>query len=260
MSLPRFDHPPIVEVVCGITFESVPGLDPVRIGEYRSSRRDEYPKYEIHPALADEGEIYFGPAPQRVWLISADDNIVLQLQHDRFFLNWRRRTEAYPRFNDTDAGRGLLTRALGEFDAFSRFVSETLSTQLRPTRVELSKVDHLREQEHWEGRGDLLRLLPVLAGPLAIAGPGEERRAVAMQVVKPAPPGTITTSISTQARQEGDSLRAFVALESRFVRPVDDGSASLRETFVDCNRQLNATFERLIPAAEFGRFMKKGGI
>ena len=74
---------------------------------------------------------------------------MLQLQHDRFFLDWRRAGgAAYPRFSDHAGQRGLLSRSLEEFEAFSVFWG--VAHQARPvaSRIELVEIDHLVE-----GRG-----------------------------------------------------------------------------------------------------------
>jgi uncharacterized protein (TIGR04255 family) len=43
-------------------------------------------------------ELQFAPGQGRVWLISADDELLVQVQNTRFIQNWRRRVSRYRRF------------------------------------------------------------------------------------------------------------------------------------------------------------------
>ena len=114
--LGKLEEPPITEVVCGVFFKPVAGLDPVALGGFWKPRQKEYPRREfkapIAPASAEGIELNFGPdlGPLRTWLISKDDVFIIQVQRDRFYLNWRARQDEYPRFNDWDSKKGLLRR------------------------------------------------------------------------------------------------------------------------------------------------------
>lgn len=72
-------------------FANLAGLDPVLIGAYWQERREEFPGRQLHEALQDPNEIVWSASPLvRVWLLSREGEFVLQMQHDRFYLNWRR--------------------------------------------------------------------------------------------------------------------------------------------------------------------------
>src|SRR5262249_23938281 len=149
------------EVVCGITYDSVPGLDPLLLGVYWDQRKAEFPGRQLHPALLDENSIVIGALPVRALLTSADDAFVLQLQHDRFFMNWRARGSSYPRFSERHGANGLLMRTETEFAKFRAFIRERCRVDILPNRVELSKIDVLERGRHWNSIDDLAKLLPV---------------------------------------------------------------------------------------------------
>lgn len=250
MKLERLDRPPIAEVVCGIAFESIPRLDPVTIGAYSRDRTEEYPTHDLHPLLADGGEIFIGPSPVRVWLVSHDDQFVLQIQHDRFYLNWRRRDAEYPRFNDYDGNPGLLSKALTEFDAFTRFCLQTFATAPRPTRIELAKVDHFVEGEHWRGMDDVAVMVPALRPTFELLR-SREPQMLGLQFGEQSEAGRVTASFGTLLR--ADKRRA-VSLETRVVAAASPDQ--LRAAFVAANDELNELFGRIIPEQQRKRFTR----
>lgn len=140
-----YRKPPIVEVVLGVLFEPLPGLDPMMLGRYWAERNSDFPRREMRPAVHDQPVFVFGQgvAPLRCWLISEDDQFVLQAQQDRFYFNWRKRGAAYPRFGDHDGNEGLCTKALREFDTLLAFCDAQLSKRPEVRRLEVMKVDQL---------------------------------------------------------------------------------------------------------------------
>lgn len=85
-TLPRFDHPPVNEVIFSLQFEQLRGLTPVHLGLWwdRAERRSKYPLCEQQPRLVPAVEefdalpgsfsIEFGtqpPAPA-FWFLTSD--------------------------------------------------------------------------------------------------------------------------------------------------------------------------------------------
>ena len=119
---PLLDKPPIEEVVCGFVFAPQP-VDTMDFGVYWETRRDEFPTRQVHPAILEGGTLLqMGAPPMRSWLISADDSRVLQLQNDRFFINWRKRNGKYPRFRDHGDNKGIRSQATEEFGRFAEWL------------------------------------------------------------------------------------------------------------------------------------------
>lgn len=164
VAFPKLDRPPINEVICGFIFEPA-SLDVLDFGIYWQERAADYPRKELHPALFDETVVNLGGLPARAWLISPDpEAVILQLQHDRFYMNWRARGTDYPRFTTRDGIPGLKTLALEEWAKFSAFVASRCgSTKPRLKRIELAKVDVLERGTHWSDHEDLGRLMRVAA-------------------------------------------------------------------------------------------------
>ena len=244
--LPKLERPPIAEVACGVVFESL-AIDPVSVGPYAQQRLAGFPRHEIKPALEDvppQGapSLVFGQGLPRLrtWLISADDALVLQLQHDRFFLNWRRAGgAAYPRFSDHAGQRGLLSRSLEEFAAFSEFWN--VAHQARPvaSRIELVKIDHLIEGRDWRGISNLADALPWLRPLIGLAR--SDAPGLQVQFAEPRGDGLFTIAL-----QAPTSVNRTAILETRVARPVAPGD-DLRSAFVEANRELNAAFAALVP-------------
>lgn len=162
---PQLPHPPINEVVCGFVFDPLPGIDVLDLGVYWEEVRSEYPKKQLQPPLMDNNNfLHIGPPGVRAWLISEDEERLLQLQPDRFYMNWRARGGDYPHFSDRPErdGNCLKLLALKEFDRFLRYMLPRSGQQrLDLRRVELTKIDKLVRGRHWSDFDDLCALLKV---------------------------------------------------------------------------------------------------
>ena len=109
--LPEFTSPPVDEVVVGVEFMPLPGFSEVHLGLFWQAARDAFPVIEKQPPVASSLEDLEGPAiptlhfqlgpmeHSRTWLKSESDELLVQIQNDRFIHNWRRRAGAYPRFD-----------------------------------------------------------------------------------------------------------------------------------------------------------------
>jgi uncharacterized protein (TIGR04255 family) len=160
-SFAHLARPPINEVICGFIFGPTT-LTALDFGVYWDRRRADFPRHELHPPVFDDVTIPLGPVVDaRAWLMSADEDLLVQLQNDRFYMNWRRRGEGYPRFSDHDGRPGLRTRAISEFGKFESFASERASKPLEIVRLELGKIDVLKKGSEYDNTVDLRELLPV---------------------------------------------------------------------------------------------------
>jgi uncharacterized protein (TIGR04255 family) len=100
-ALPKFDHPPVVEVALGVEFVPMPQLGVVRLVKLHQMWSATYPKVLEQPALppspAPQGSLLegmgltigTGVGPVRLWMLTEDEHTLLQVQHDRLILNWR---------------------------------------------------------------------------------------------------------------------------------------------------------------------------
>jgi len=246
---PELLRPPIVEVVCGVVFESVPNLDALLLGVYWDRRKADFPQRQLQPALSDELGFSFGAMPLRAFLVSADEQFILQLQHDRFFMNWRARGAEYPRFSERHGRDGLLTRMEKELGRFDEFVKERCGVVLAPKRVELSKIDLLERGKHWETADQQAKLLPVTGVFEDVQR--TDTRDVNLRFVERGAGGVVFMHIATLS--DGERPTA-IRIDSRFVT---EPTPSIREAFYRGNEVLNDAFFKLVSDAT-GRFGSKG--
>lgn len=250
----KLEAPPIIEVVCGVFFPAVAGLDPILVGGWWHQIQKEYPRHEIQPAVAD-ASVYFahGVGPLRSWLISESDEWVIQIQPDRFYMNWRKRAGGYPRFSGKD---GVLDRAVFELGRFQEYCRAELKTTIAPLLVDLAKVDLIIEDQHWKGPEDLGQVLPVVAdvGRFAKSGGVE----LNLQIAEPRPEEggmmQLGLSLSTETIRGGQVARA-VKIETRCTRRLAGPSEDhVRRSFAQLNEEANAVFFGLIRPEELHRF------
>lgn len=107
----NFKLPPVIEVAMGVQFEAVAGLGSFRSGELFQVWRDLYPHVSEQAELprwpdfstaGAETQLFLqlaGRPAARLWLASPRGDFLLQLQADRFIVNWRRTgSGSYPRY------------------------------------------------------------------------------------------------------------------------------------------------------------------
>lgn len=163
--LPSYERPPVTEVVMAAYFAPIMGLHVGHLGLYWELLRDSLPQVQQQPALPPQEPENFGPASvgsgfrvelvaapalPRTWFVSDDGALVVQIQHDRFVLNWRRVDDAteYPRY---PAIRERFESYLGGFLAF--LVSQQLDP---PSRLagEVAYVNTIRTGGVWNAHAE----------------------------------------------------------------------------------------------------------
>jgi uncharacterized protein (TIGR04255 family) len=152
--LPEFVTPPIVEASIGLQFDGLDGYQSLRAASFWDRVRNAYPILEEHPSLPPIFET-FGPSdhqavqPQiqiiqgaihsRYFFISEARDEFIQLQPDRLFFNWRKRSgkDPYPRYVRVRAGlEGAMKEA-------SQWVAAEKLGQVIPTQCEAAYVNHI---------------------------------------------------------------------------------------------------------------------
>jgi uncharacterized protein (TIGR04255 family) len=155
-----FAKPPVNEVVLGQTFIGRPDFLIPHYGEFWALIRDEYPECQHAAPVFTPGQLPFSDATAgvplpRVWLTSADGTRLVQLQQDRFYVNWRQteKSEPYIRF---PAIRAEHDRLLALFESYIERVTGRAN---RTVRHELTYVNLLPQGEGWNSYGDLNKVL-----------------------------------------------------------------------------------------------------
>lgn len=239
-------NPPIVEVVCGVVFDELVGLDPLVVGQFWSAKRSVYPKREVHPPVRTQPgfAIHEGVGPVRSWLVSSGDEFVIQIQPDRFYFNWRRKGETYPRFGDHGSGRGMLSRATAEFDDFVGFCKRELNQSPEIRSAELAKIDLVRYSTD-EELGQLIPSVTAFRQWTKSESPD-----INIQIAERSDETDLITLISNAVVTP--DLSTAVRVETRASRAI--AGNDLRSVFEGMNSMLNATFERLFSETAINRF------
>ncbi len=248
---PTLTTPPIREVVCGIIFPPVLAMTGLHQGLFWSLIRDRYPHAEMHPPLREPNSALFSinMPLQRAWYVSHDSEVVIQVQFDRFFLNWRRGTGEYPRFS-LDAENSVLARFEAELETFRDFMSDLFGEQsTRIVGTELTKVDSFERGGCWTTSADLAEVLPDVASALPNEDDCEE---FAFHLVR------TCDSAAGQLRRTHKTIGAATPSEvvSEFsLRGGQMEHSEVRDWFLEASKQVNREFFRSVPLAEryFGK-------
>lgn len=168
--LPAFQEPPLEEVVFGVQFEPLKLFSAAHFGLYWDRIRARYPSCEDHPPLVPQRElpeiqpttveavIRMGRPPARCWFISEEKTRLIQLQQDRFLMNWRRvgGAEAYPRFPT------LIEAFKREWQGLLDFVEREGLGEVKVDQCELSYINHIDKGVGWEDFSDLGRVFTII--------------------------------------------------------------------------------------------------
>lgn len=153
-----FTSPPVSEVVFGFLFEKPTRLLTAHFGAFWSKIRSEFPTIEDQLPLINIGDTHDPNLPlSRVWFISGDGRRLIQLQHDRFYYNWRRLDGdklPYPEYAN------LFVEFRKVMDQFSSFLKEeALTDEIHAGQFELSYINMLERPKTWEKKTPLGNVL-----------------------------------------------------------------------------------------------------
>lgn len=147
-----FRNPPVVETVLSIQFEELENFRNIHFGKFHAQIESDFSNSEDQPRLPRIFESFplvpklnriqlqqSGGEPNRVWYRSARENsLMLQLQPDRFSLNWcKREGQSYPRYT---AYRPEFFRGFGQF---REFAEQSGLGPVLPTLCEVTYVNHI---------------------------------------------------------------------------------------------------------------------
>jgi uncharacterized protein (TIGR04255 family) len=171
-SLPRYAKPPVIEVAISVQFDTLALFELVHFGLLWELLRERYPRTEHQPPLNSVVELFGSPASQqaslsfvsgfpvgRAWYLSEDKCHLIQVQPDRFTLNWRKLDTGadYPSYET------LKARFTDELDLFLGFVREHTLGELEPRQCELTYINHIYAGKGWRTPHDLPSILNVWA-------------------------------------------------------------------------------------------------
>jgi len=152
--LPDFAIPPVVEVLLGVQFDTLPGFRSVHSGSLWSVFRKEFPEFQEKAPLSPAFET-FGtkPSPQnihlqfhagappvpRYWFVNSEKTELVQFQPDRFVHNWRKVNtgESYPRYER------IKLRFMKELAQLVVFSQDKGLGEVRPNQCEVTYVNQI---------------------------------------------------------------------------------------------------------------------
>ncbi len=251
MALEQLKAPPIEEVVCGVQFAALEDVDPFLVGTYWRTKQNEFPGRQLHPALRDKLEFRFqgGVGPLRCWLLSPDESLILQIQSDRVYQNWRARGGVYPRFSDHGDSMGLLSRFLQELTQFSEFCWQTIGASPQVSVIQLTKIDHLVRGKHWSSFDDLAVCVPWLHVFSEFSK--TDSPALGMRFQEQQDGVALSVSLDTALVARDNGAQNIVKMEATAQKSIGVvTSATLGELvphFQAANHMLNDVFGRTIP-------------
>lgn len=172
--MPEFKNPPVSEVAISVSFTPLKNWSSSNAFSFGSMISNQYPKMELQAPLFNEEE-KFGDEfwqqnhlkleilPQnsnRFWFLAEPSNWLVQVQSDRFVLNWRRVTgnEEYPRYEAAIRGRFI-----EEMNRFFTYVVDNNIGEINVTQCEVTYVNDIVQGEYWENVSDAIGLFSILS-------------------------------------------------------------------------------------------------
>lgn len=160
-NLPEYGNPPVVEVVCSLLFKPIETLLAPHLGVLWDTFKPEYSDCSEAPMLVPsierfgktETSVEFEDLPTlpRTWFVQKEGNGIIQVQRDRFIINWRKikPDDKYPRYHNViDKFRKYLS-------IFRTFLEENKIGLIEPLQYELTYVNHIPMGEGWEKTSDI---------------------------------------------------------------------------------------------------------
>ncbi len=156
-ALPSYKKPPVNEVICGMRFYPLDKLYIPHVGFLWDKFRHEYPIIQHAPPVASsKGELLIDQASgipmHRIWFINESDDQLIQFQFDRFYFNWRRRQNDYPRYDH------VIKNFMNVLHKITDFFKEFDLGEIKPIECELSYINHISKGEGWNTIDELPKI------------------------------------------------------------------------------------------------------
>jgi len=168
----KFDRPPIDEVAFSIQFKPLEGLLVPYYGLLWDHFRADYPACEdVAPLLSlaegpdgavqEEPQFDVASLIPRVWFLQPDGPGLIQVQRNRFIVNWRRRQpeDKYPGFPN------ILRRFRQHLNEFEAFLKDHEIGQLAMEQYELTYINVVAKGEGWNDAAQVSRIFPHFTVP-----------------------------------------------------------------------------------------------
>ncbi len=172
-TLPEFELPPVIETVLSVQFQPLAKFTVPHFGLYWAKIRDQYPNIRAGPPLGPATEVFGGERKKpaigiqlvegddvRCWFIDSTQTHLIQVQRDRFILNWRKitGTEVYPRYHN------FKPRFVEEWRRFCAFLEELSLGIPEVNQCEVTYVNHFEFGNEWKSYAELPQVLSCWKG------------------------------------------------------------------------------------------------
>lgn len=147
ISLPKYKNPPINEVVFGISFNPLHKMKAAHIGLFWEIVKKEFPWCKQAPIIGsidDIVELETGLPLPITWFINEGVDHLIQIQKNKFFLNWRKKEKAYPHFDE------ISKIFFKQHESFYNFIYQNDLGSIEYKSFELRYINHIPKGEGWE--------------------------------------------------------------------------------------------------------------
>jgi uncharacterized protein (TIGR04255 family) len=161
-TLPEFTKPPVTEVALSVSYAPLDKWRSAHAGMYWGRINATYPLTQVHPPLPVQLETFEGkavlvvpqfqvdfvvnPDTQRYWFTTDPPVRVVQIQNNRFVVNWRKvqGDESYPRY-----ASDLRSKFIEEWNSFTEFLAEQKFDAPVVQQCEITYVNTILQDEGW---------------------------------------------------------------------------------------------------------------
>lgn len=215
-----FDAPPLNEVTLGRVFLLRPDFLVPHFGSFWETIRSDFPSVQhANPIIAAPSSFEEGIILPRVWFVSGDKALLLQLQQNRFHFNWRKTGDAsYVRFPF------IQTKAIELWGKLDAFVTRELGRALSPVHNELSYINIIEaepNQSEFEVADWCMRNFKWVGAAGGLGMPRTVSHSAAFRISDDV--GDLLVSLSSASRQDNGAPIARLEFTVRGGDPRTDG-------------------------------------
>lgn len=245
------------EMVIGVVFKPIPEFKAAHYGLFWHRIRDRFPVCMDVPPLpsvlegVSSGEMSFLP---RVWYITRDEDRLLQIQPDRFLLNWRKReiSDVYVGFEQCQKW------FLDDLNGLLEFLINEGLGKIIPKQLELNYINHVSRDDLLGDLRNLSEIFPVLRlSEWSEDGriPLPEKFSCQFQVVSPDHAGEMLITLATAIRAE-DTM-PIIHLSFQVIVPLPENeSVSLEPTLNSAHDWIVHVFKGMVPVSALQKYWR----
>ncbi len=226
MSTASFEKAPLIEVICGITFNA-PEFSSVHFGLYWQSIKDRYPSLpmDTHP-VGEVQLLALLPKLRRVWFKSPDERNFIQLQADKFLYNWRKSATDEEYTHSQSVYEGFQAEWMHFYQWWTSLEQEQQKDELNvfpvsfsriePTQYELTYLNHMDARLGWHSSEDTPKIFSFLEYDWPSSPLGQPKaNNISLEFDLPDPLGTLTMVIAQGMRLDDNTPILICELTAR---------------------------------------------